>query len=245
MSGSPNQHGLLAAVGYDLRRLHESWMELFFPRQRDTAHGVLGKWTPNSQSGWAAYRFWATVGAPIVGLLYPLALFGFATRYYVRRLDSTVTRIGILGVLALSIVVWGTLSALARYQFSTDGFLAVVAASVVATVSAVLAVVFTRIDGRPVSVLFAYPFGVTALFLPPVVAALYSPTLSQIIFPKSTTLAVWILDNVLHVGGLNAYLRDQFQLEGAMYVAMWFGLAIPAGWLLGLLVSLANIVRPK
>lgn len=245
MSGSPNQRGLLAAVGYDLRRLHESWMELFFPRQRDAAHGVLGKWTPDTQSGWAAYRFWGTVGAPVVGLLYPFALFGFATRYYAKRLDTTVTRIGVLGVVLLSAVVWGALSALARYQFSTDGFLAVVAASAVATVSAVLAVAFARVDGRPVSVLFAYPFGVTALFLPPVVAALYSPTLSQVIFPKSTTLAIWILDNVLHVGGLNEFIRDQFKLEGIMYVGMWFGLAIPVGWLLGLLVGLANVVRPR
>jgi TRAP-type C4-dicarboxylate transport system permease small subunit len=26
---------------------------------------------------------------------------------------------------------------------------------------------------------------------------------------------------------------------------MWFGLAVPVGWVLGILVSLANLVRPS
>ncbi|WP_276300514.1 hypothetical protein [Halorussus lipolyticus] len=245
MHGGTSSTGLVGAVQYDLRRLHESWMALFFPRQRGSQSGVLGKWEPSSTTGKVAYRAWSAVGTPVVGLLYPLALFGFAARYYTRKIDGTATRLGVVGVVLLSLLVWGGLTALARIRFSTDGFLAVGAAGGVATVAAVLAYLTGTRGGRGTTVLLAYPFAMTALFLPPVVAALYSPTLSEVIFPKSYTLAVWLLDNPLDLWGLNTFLREQFTLEGANYVAMWFGLSVPVGWVLGLLVTLADVVRPK
>ncbi|KPN30860.1 hypothetical protein SY89_01600 [Halolamina pelagica] len=61
----------------------------------------------------------------------------------------------------------------------------------------------------------------------------------------STNLAIWILDNVLTVGGLNQIIRDRFALEGPAYVAMWFGIAVPLGWLLGGVVALADVIRPQ
>lgn len=245
MHGGTNNTGLVGAVQYDLKRLHESWMALFFPRQRSTEGGVLGKWTPTTTTGKVAYRAWSTVGTAAVALLYPLALAGFAARYYTRKIDGTATRLGVVGVVLLSLLVWGGLTALARVRFSTGGFLAVAAAGGVATVAAALAYLTGTRGGRLSTVFLAYPSAMTAIFLPPVVAALYSPTLSQTIFPKSYTLAVWILDNPLDLWGINTYLREQFTLEGANYVAMWFGISVPTGWLLGLLVTLADVVRPK
>ena len=244
MHGGTNT-GFVGAVRYDLKRLHESWMALFFPRQRGGDSGVLGKWEPSSTSGRMAYRLWSVVGTPVVGMLYPLALFGFATRYYTRKIDGTATRLGVVGVVLLSLLVWGALTALARLRFSEAGFLAVAAAGGVATVAAALAYLTGTYGGRASTVLFAYPFGVTAIFLPPVVAALYSPSLSSVIFPKSYTLAVWLLENPLDVWGINTLLREEFALEGLGYVGMWFALAVPLGWLLGLVVSLANVIRPK
>ncbi|USZ69003.1 hypothetical protein NGM10_04510 [Halorussus salilacus] len=237
--------GFVGAIQYDLKRLHESWMELFFPRQRGAENTVLGKWTPSSTTGKVAYRAWSAVGAPVVGVLYPLALFGFAARYYTRKIDGTATRLGVVGVVLLSLLAWGGLTALARLRFSTTGFLAVGAAGGVATVSAALAYLFGTRGGRASTVLFAYPFAMTAVFLPPVVAAFYSPTLSEVVFPNSYALAVWILDNLLYVGDVNTIIRDRWTLEGFNYVAMWFALSVPAGWLLGLLVTLADVVRPK
>lgn len=237
--------GLASAVGYDLKRLHEGWMELFFPRQLGADETVLGKWKPGTATGRAAYRLWGGLGGLVVPLLYPLVLVGFMFRFYAGRLDGTATRLGLLGVVLASLLVWGGLAAVARLRFSAGGFLAVAAAGGVATISAALAVVFARIGGRKTTVSLAYPLGVTALFLPPVVAALYSPALSDVIFPGSTTLAAWLLDHVLAVGGLNTYLRTQYDLEGLAYVGMWFGLAVPLGWCLGSLVTLANVVRPR
>lgn len=236
---------LIDAVFVDLRRLHESWMGLAFPRQRDTEHAVLGKWKPRTTKGWIKYRFWGALGVLFLIITYPLAVVGLATRFYARRVDRSAASLGLVGVVLLSVVVWGALTVLARLRFSYEGFIAVGAAGTVATVAAVLAMVFSKIGGRFTTVFFAYPFGVTALFLPPVVAALYSPVLANLVFPKSTVIAIWLLDNVLSIGGLSAYLRAEFDLVGLAYVGMWFGMAVPVGWYLGILVTLANVVRPQ
>jgi hypothetical protein len=235
---------IVAGVQYDLRTLHGLWMAIAFPQLRES-HPVMGQWHPETTAQQVTYRLWSVLGG--VGLLvgYPLTVFGFAVRFYVRRFDRTTTRIGILGTVVLAIVVWGGLTALARLQFSTEGFLAVAAAGTVAVVATVLALVFSRVGGRLTTVVVAYPFAVVAVFLPPVVAALYSPTLAGVVFPESESLAIWLLDNVLVVGDLNALLRARFDLAGFAYVGMWTGLAVPIGWTLGFVVTLANLVRPS
>jgi len=221
-------------------------MELVYPRQLEAEGTVLGKWTPDTTGGMVAYRLWSAVGVPVVGLLYPLVLFGYVLRYQARRLDTAVARIGVLGVVLVSVVVWGLLTVLAEVQFdmSAEGVVAVLAAGIVATISAALSVVTRRVGGRATTILLSYPLAVTAIFLPPVVAALYSQWVATVVFPRSTSLAAWLLDNVLVIGGLGEYLRRGYDLTGVAYVGMWFGLAVPVGWLLGLLVTLADYVRP-
>jgi len=236
--------GLIDAVRIDVARLHATWMELVFPRQLNPS-SVLGRWEPETGGQKAAYYAWAAVGLPLVVIGYPLLLLGFATRYYAGKLDSATTRLGIVGVVGLAAITWGllTVGAWVR-QFSTDGLIAVGAAGGVATIAAGLAFVLSRRGGRFVSVVFAYPAAMTALFLPPVVAALYSPALAGVL-TGSTNLAIWILDNVLTVGGLNQIIRSRYALEGPAYVAMWFSIAVPLGWLLGCVVALADVIRPK
>jgi hypothetical protein len=235
--------GIVSGAVADLRQLHTFWMALVFPKVRQR-HAVLGRWRPETTGGRIAYYAWGVAGGLGLALAYPLLLLGFATRFWVRRLDGTATRLGLVGVVVLTVVVWGLLTLLARIRFETEGFLAVAAASVVAVLSAVLALVFVRLDGRPVTVLLAYPSAMNAVFLPPVVAALYSPALARAVFPSSTTLAVWLLENVF-TGPVGAFFETTFDLEGLTYVALWFGIAAPVGWVLGVAVTLADVVRPK
>jgi len=185
--------GLIGAIRIDLLRLHETWMEVVFPRQLDPGH-VLGKWKPETGVQTAGYYLWAAFGLPLVLVGYPLLLVGYGTRFYATKLDSAL---------------------------------------------------FGRIGGRATSVLLAYPAAMTALFLPPVVAALFEPTLQEIIFPRSEELAIEILDGPLSIAGLNDIIRDQFTLEGVGYVLMWLSLSVPLGWFLGGLVAFANIIRPQ
>ena len=237
----------------DVYRLHDMWMELLFPRQLDPS-SVLGKWQPQSTVEKLGYYLWATLGTPLVVVGYPLLLVGVATRFYVGKLDSAVTRLGLLGAVAVVAIGWGGLTALSRVQLSQAAFLSVGGASIVATVSVVLSILFSRVDGNLTSVLLAYPFGLTALFLPPVVAALSYPPLESVILPASYQFARWILDTILWVGGIESWLRASFTLEefgaafglpGLGYVLMWLGISFLLGWILGTLVTLADVIRPK
>ncbi|PSQ08584.1 hypothetical protein BRC93_15130 [Halobacteriales archaeon QS_5_70_15] len=245
-----SRDGVVDGVRADLIRLHETWMELLFPRQRTAKHSVLGKWEPSEPLDRAKYRLWSALGVPLVGLLYPLMLVGLATRFYARRFDSAAARIGIVGVVVLVTVAWGALTLAARVQFGAEarGFYAVLAASIVAVVSSALAMAFRAKGGRLVTVGLAYPFGMTTVLLPPVVAALFSPAVGDVVLTGSVPLAEWLLDRVFFVGGFDEYLRTNYDLDqwgGLGYVILWFVVAIPLGWILGILVSLANLARPS
>lgn len=239
------QPGIAGAVMFDLRRLHEEWMELLFPRQRGQGHPVMGKWRPKTGLQKVAYYGWGAIGLFGLLVLYPLTVLGLATRYHARKLDSTATRIGILGVLAVCIVVWGALTVVAHLQLPFRGFLAVLTASAVATVSATLAYVTKNVGGRISTILLAYPFAVTAVFLPPVVAAFQLPALEEMVFGTSEELAIFILDEILFVMGINEWIRATFDLEGLGFALMWLALSFVVGWFLGLLVGLANVIRPR
>ena len=245
MGATRDDRSLFGDVVVDLKRFHEHWMGLIYPRQINAEGTVLGKWRPTTKGGMYRYRLWSIFGALVVALTYPLVLLGTIIRFHVRRIDAGAARLGLLGVILLSVLAWGGLAVFARARFPFEGFVAVVAAGGVATVSAVLAIFFARIDGRTTTVLFAYPFAMTAIFLPPVVAALYSPALADLVFPRSESLAIWILGNVFEPLGLREGIHERFDLVGFAYVLMWFGIAVPVGWVLGILVTLADVVRPK
>ncbi|MFO7926635.1 MAG: hypothetical protein ACQET5_02120 [Halobacteriota archaeon] len=236
--------GLIEGLKIDVLRLHETWMELVFPRQRTAVHQVLGKWKPRTRGDTIKYRIWSVIGVPLVALLYPFLLVGFAVRFNARRFNTATTRLGVVGVVILTALIWGGLTALARVRLDFDGFLAVGAASAVAVVSAGLAAIFTRIGGRGTTVVLGYPFAMNAVFLPPVVAALYDPTLTGVL-ERSESLAIFLLDNLLYVYDINEYLRTNFSLEGIGVVLMWVGIATPLGWFLGLVVTLADLIRPR
>ena len=240
----PTDSELIAAVSADIRRLLTGWRELLFSMPSDS-HPVRNRWRPESTTGRLAFWLWSALGTVLIAVVYPFAVAGFWVRYVTRRLNRIATGLGFLAIIAVVAVAWSVLTVLAWGGFSAAGFKAVLTASVVATVSAGLAWVTARAGGRRLTFLATYPFVVAAVFLPPVTAALFSPTLGDIILPRSTSLAEWILDNVLFVGDLSTVIRRQFDLTGAAFVAMWSGLAVPIGWGLGLLVTFANAVRPR
>ncbi|WP_181686196.1 hypothetical protein [Halorhabdus salina] len=244
MSGG-NASGLVAGISIDLKRLHETWMAIVYPRQVDADETVLGKWTPSSQRGWITYRLWGVAGVPVIGLLYPFVLLGYALRAQADRLDGVAARIGAIGVVGALTLLWGGLSIVAWDQFTRAGFIAVLAASLVAVVAGLLAHLFSRVGGRFTTVFVAYPLGVTALFLPSIVAALYSPTIADVVFARSEAVARWVNTHLLDVFDINERLRQKYDLRGVAHVGMWVGISVPIGWLVGFVVTLANFVRPS
>lgn len=234
---------LLAAVQIDLARLLAAWRDLAFDRPTDE-YAARG-WRPDGAVERVAYAVWSVLGAVLIVVVYPFAALGFWIRYVARRIDRVVAGLGVLVVGGAVALLWGALSALAWNRLPTAGFRAVLAASVVATVSVACSWAFARHRSRALTLVLAYPFAVAAVFLPPVTAALYSPALGNVVLPGSTSLAAWLLDTVFAVGGLGAAIRQQFDLAGFAFVGMWFGFAVPIGWAFGLLVTLADTIRPR
>lgn len=236
--------GIVAGVRTDLGRLLTLWRAVAFPDQIDP-HPVRGPWRPRTARAHLTFWAWSLLGVLLIAVVYPVAVVGLWVRYVSRGFDRVAAALGLLAVLLVVALVWGALTALAWVRLPTAGFRAVLVASAVATASAGLAWTFARLGGRVSTVVLAYPFAVAAVLLPPVTAALVSPTLGAVILPGSTSLAEWLLDNVLVVADLDTLLRRRFDLAGLAFVGMWFAFAVPIGWVLGLLVTLANAVRPR
>jgi hypothetical protein len=235
---------LVDAIRADLIWLLTAWRKLLF--SMDThSHPVRNRWRPETTRDRLVFWAWSALGAVLIAAAYPFAVVGFWARYVTGQLNRIATGLGLIAIVGVVAVAWGALTALAWGQLPTSGFKAVLTASVVATVSTALAWGTARVGSRRLTFVAAYPFVVAAIFLPPVTAALFSPTLGEVILPRSTSLAAWLLDNVLIVGNLNAVIRQTFDLSGLAFVGMWAGLAVPIGWGLGLLVVFANKVRPR
>ena len=154
------------------------------------------------------YRAWSAIGVPVIALVYPLVLFGAFIRFQTRRIGRTATSLGLVGVVVLSLLVWGGLAALARFQLDliAGGFLTIALAGGVATLSAALALGAYSVDGR--------------------------------------VTTRWLLASALAPVGLADFFSRTFELEGAGYLIMWLAISFPIGWVLGLLVTLADVVRP-
>lgn len=246
MAGRTEQ-GIGDAIKYDVQIMHETWMEFFFPRQRNAEDTVLGKWKPETTREVFTYRTWSALGVPIISIVYPLVLMGYFFRYQTRKINLTAVRLGFFGVLVVFTIIWGGLAALVylefRWAFDEGGVLAIVAASGVAIISSGLSYLFWRLDGRFITVLLAYPFAMTAIFLPPIVAALFSTALADIIV-ASDSLAYWFVNEGPGLFGFIDYLEENFDRQEYHHVIIWFAVSFPIGWTLGIITTLAYLVRP-
>jgi hypothetical protein len=255
-----DERSIVGDVRYDVGRLHAAWMSLRYPRQFGTEHSVLGKWQPETTREVVGYRLWSTLGVVLVAIGYPLAVFGFATRFYSRKFDSLAVKLGLVGVVVLTGLLWGGLTILARARLDEAGFLAVGAAAVAATVASAIAVLFTYRGGRLSTIVVAYPAAMTAIFLPPAVAAIFSTGVATDVYPTGERLARFLLEDVLGRWGYEERLKSRFSFDrqqglstesgsllltlGTAHVLLWFAISVPLGWILGIVVSLANLVRP-
>jgi len=81
----------------------------------------------------------------------------------------------------------------------------------------------------------------TAIFLPPVVAALFHPVLEDVIIARSDEMARWMFQTGPEV------ITDplgQIDRQEGHHVIIWFAISFPVGWFLGIVVTLADLIRP-
>lgn len=97
----------------------------------------------------------------------------------------------------------------------------------------------------PLAVFALYPLLIGIVLLPPAGVALALPSLTAGFQAASFGVAVWLLDNVLAIGGLNDLLRRTFRLEGVNYFVMWVAIDVALGWIVGSAVLVARAVGPQ
>jgi len=241
------EQGLSDAIKYDLRVMHETWMEFVFPRQRGAENTVLGKWQPEETHEVFTYRLWWWLGVPLISIVYPMVLLGYFLRHQTRRINVTAARLGFFGVVLLFTLLWGGLTAIVYIQLQSalepGAVTALTAASIVAVASSALSYIFWRVGGRGTTVLLAYPFAMTAIFLPPVVAALFWEPLGEVIIQQGEDLFTWVFqsgpDEIMEP------LGDRFDRQEYHHAIIWFAVSFPVGWVVGTLVTLADLIRPK
>lgn len=90
--------------------------------------------------------------------------------------------------------------------------------------------------GPRLQLLVVYPLGTLVVLLPPIAAALVSPSFDSAMQSFTTQLAIFLLDNVLALVGLDTFLRRTFDLQGAGFFLMWVGIIVVVGWGVGLVV---------
>lgn len=241
-----NERGMLDALKFDVVVLHETWMDIIWPRQRGASDTVLGKYRPEETGELLLYRLWWALGVPVVAVLYPLLLCGYFVRFQARKINVTADKLGLVGVVVLFTVLWGGLVAAVYFgfssTFSTVEIIAIGAAGGVAVVSSALSYGCWQLAGRKTTVLLAYPFAMTAIFLPPVVAGVLHPVLEDLIIARSDELARWLFQNGPDV------ITDplgRFDRQESHHIIIWFVFSFPVGWVLGSLVTLADFIRPK
>lgn len=87
--------------------------------------------------------------------------------------------------------------------------------------------------GPVATVLVVHPLGGVALALPPIAAALVSPTFRTVARSFTTDVAVWLLIHLFRPIGLSRFLQQQFDLEGVGFVLLWTAVIVIVGWVIG------------
>lgn len=216
-------------------------MALVFPRQRDSPGSVLGKWKPRTVVGRLEYALWGMLGAPFVALVYAVAVVGSPVRFVVRRIGRLADTWGLAGVVWFAAIVGGVATAMAWLGYGRAGFVAVAVAAGVSTLTVSLSMTVSRVRGRSSTVLLAYPLGVVAVGLVPIVVATYSTGVPGAVLQRT---AGSLPPGAGVPSGLDGRLRPDVVSTRTAVVAAWTGAAALAGWLAGTLVTITDAARP-
>lgn len=141
-------------------------------------------------------------------------------------------------------VFWGVGLVYGAARFGVSGFTALLGASIIAILSASVAVLFFLVPGKRKTIGLAYPFTLNVVLLPPLIIAYYEPIFA-FVWDYSNNMAVWILDTFLNYYDINTYLRQNYTMTNRLYILMWFGISYPVGWILGSSVYASKTYGPS
>lgn len=232
----------MAQISSDIEWLHRRWMSLLFPHQLEP-HPVLGYYEPDTVWKRVGYMIWGVLGKILSLAVYPLVLIGYLLQQTVHKISITAHSLGIGQTLLFFALVWSGLASSILYVEGNQNGIAVAVAGVVALGATILAFAAQRTGTRSRTVLIAYPAAYTALFLPPITAAVLSPLIGDAVLHYSILFAELLLSTVGAEIGVSEWFRNSFELTGHYHIIMWFSVATIIGWLTGVAVTLADVLR--
>jgi hypothetical protein len=109
-----------------------------------------------------------------------------------------------------------------------------VAAGSVFLISGTALLAISNRCGPIATILVVHPLGALTLVLPPIAAALVSPSFREGAREITMALTVWLLLNVLQPISLSRPLQRLFELEGAGFLLLWASLIVIIGWGVGM-----------
>lgn len=227
----------------DIKKLHGVWMGILFSKYNDP-HPVIGKYQPEGTIKKILYWFWAIIGIITTVVSYPIVLVGLVLRIFTTFIGAIGTKLGITKSVFIMAIAWASMIAGITYQYGFNNTLVLSIAASIALVSLLISFYARRTGGRKTTFLVAYPAAYTAIFLPPVAAAILAPFGDPII-NQSIRVAEYFLINWASVIGMEEWIRSNFELTGIYHAVMWFIISTLIGWLTGVFVVISEQIRPR
>lgn len=235
---------VISSIRADLYRLYSTWMSMRYPRF-DNPHSVVGKYNPDGFSDTALYYSWSLIGAIWAILLYPFVLIGLGLNLVGSGLKSAVYRLGFIGTSIVILISWGGLVGGMIYLYGFQDSISVILSVAVSIIAVIVAAASHKYLGSRGMVLVGYPAIYTALFLPPITAAVVSPDVGGDILRQSVLFAEYILNTFASPLSIENWLRSTFELAGIYHIVLWFSISIVLGWVSGGFMKLSNLARPN
>lgn len=227
----------------DIKKLHGVWMGILFSKYNDP-HPVIGKYQPEGTIKKILYWFWAIIGIVTTVLSYPIVLVGLVLRIFTTSIAKVGTKLGITKTISMMAIVWASMIAGITYQYGFDNTLVLSISASIALVSLLISFYSYRNGGRKTTIIISYPAAYTAIFLPPVTAAILAPFGDPII-NQSIRVAEYMLINWASTIGMEEWIRTNFELTGIYHAVMWFVISTIVGWITGLFIVISELIRPR
>jgi hypothetical protein len=228
------------SIQRDIKTVHSYWMSTLFDNQNQT-HPVAGKKIPTDKLQMSIYFIWSGLGYPVSVIGYLLAVVGNVIKIFVDRIVSKADEWGISSVFVLALLSWMIVGVVVFYLYGQEDAIAFAVSSTISLLFLIISFVSREIASVKTTVVIAYPAAYTAVFLPPVSAALIVPEIASTVFPLSTDVANYIL-NSLVFDSLENFLRSTFNLIGFSHLILWSAISVTLGWLTGISVKSAELV---
>lgn len=222
---------MIKRIQTDLSYLYRYWMSQIFPNQFEK-HSVMGYWSPKTTKQKIGWNIWSFIGIFAIGITYMTILVGYTLIQTKYLLQSIIYTLGIKVSAVLLLILWGGTGII----ISPDRTIGLLGGLGFGLICLGIAGVGHKLQRKTI----LYPAILNAILVPPTILALFSDYISQIVFPYSNTVAIYLLQYIFEPIGLREIINANFSLEGIGLVVFWILSSIVIGWILALLVEITE-----